>query len=84
MFGLFQENGPLRYSRTALPAEGSSDGITENPFSWHKLADIVFVDQPVGTGYSTVGLNGEVPDEDAMGRDFVSSPLPSVPYSDAL
>lgn len=70
MYGLFEEHGPLRYSRTVLPGGGSSNQFIENPFSWHRLADIFYVDQPVGTGYSTVSLNGEVPDEDAMGQDF--------------
>ncbi|KAJ6536096.1 Alpha/Beta hydrolase protein [Mycena capillaripes] len=53
--------------------------IVQNNYSWHQLADTVWVDQPVGTGYSTSDATGPqkltlcllVPDEDQMGKDFV-------------
>ncbi|KAJ8474878.1 hypothetical protein ONZ45_g15798 [Pleurotus djamor] len=57
------ENGPLR-----VEADFS---ISQNNFSWHKLADAIWVDQPVGTGYSTCDENGFVANEDQMGQDFV-------------
>jgi len=43
----------------------------QNNFSWNNLADTIWIDQPVGTGYSTSDATGYVPDEDQMGRDFV-------------
>lgn len=44
--GLTYENGPLIfYKRTAVPCP--------NPNSWTKLADVLYIDQPVGTGYSS-------------------------------
>ncbi|KAK7018465.1 Alpha/beta-hydrolase [Favolaschia claudopus] len=63
MIGLMTENGPLQVT--------GSYSIVQNNFSWHKLADTVWIDQPVGTGYSTSDANGYVSDQDQMGRDFV-------------
>ncbi|KAJ7083434.1 Alpha/Beta hydrolase protein [Mycena epipterygia] len=63
MSGLLTENGPLQ-------VVGSSS-IVQNNFSWHKLADTMWIDQPVGTGYSTSDADGYVPDEDQLGQDFV-------------
>ncbi|KAJ7479835.1 alpha/beta-hydrolase [Mycena latifolia] len=63
MIGLMTENGPLQVT--------GDYSIVQNNFSWNKLADTFWIDQPVGTGYSTSDANGYVPDEDQMGRDFV-------------
>ncbi|KAJ3069682.1 hypothetical protein HDU98_007269 [Podochytrium sp. JEL0797] len=44
MEGSWIENGPILFQ---------DDGtLTANPFSWHKQANILYVDQPVGTGFS--------------------------------
>ncbi|KAL0571646.1 hypothetical protein V5O48_010319 [Marasmius crinis-equi] len=48
--GMMTENGPLRVQ--------GDFSITQNNFSWHKLADAFWVDQPVF-------------DEDQLGQDFV-------------
>ncbi|KAJ7243916.1 alpha/beta-hydrolase [Mycena haematopus] len=63
MIGLMTENGPLQVTGTY--------SIVQNNFSWNQLADTFWIDQPVGTGYSTSDATGYVPDEDQMGRDFV-------------
>ncbi|WPK24087.1 hypothetical protein PUMCH_001343 [Australozyma saopauloensis] len=44
MDGALMEIGPLRVD--------SNLEVVYNNGSWHKLADLVFVDQPVGTGFS--------------------------------
>ncbi|KAF8216863.1 Alpha/Beta hydrolase protein [Mycena galopus ATCC 62051] len=63
MVGFFLENGPIR-----IAANGT---ISPNPYSWDKVADYIWIDQPVGTGFSTADAAGYIPDEDQMGADFM-------------
>ncbi|KAJ7453068.1 alpha/beta-hydrolase [Mycena galericulata] len=63
MWGLMTENGPLHVT--------GNYSIVRNNFSWNTLADTFWIDQPVGTGYSTSDANGYVLDEDQMALDFV-------------
>ncbi|KAG8824603.1 hypothetical protein FRC17_009066 [Serendipita sp. 399] len=72
MYGLFAENGPMLLAYGEGQTTGPRRAIQENPWSWHKQADIIYVDQPVGTGYSTVDTSGFVADEDQMAQDFVN------------
>ncbi|KAL5537214.1 hypothetical protein ACEPAF_1037 [Sanghuangporus sanghuang] len=65
MLGLILENGPLHVT--------DSGSMAPNNFSWDKLADYIWVDQPVGTGFSTAESNGGyIVDEDQMGEDFLN------------
>uniref|UniRef100_A0A0W0G8I5 Carboxypeptidase n=1 Tax=Moniliophthora roreri TaxID=221103 RepID=A0A0W0G8I5_MONRR len=61
--GLLFENGPIRI--------GSDYGASPNEYSWDRVADYIWVDQPVGTGFSTADADGYVADEDQMGQDFM-------------
>ncbi|KAJ7143727.1 Alpha/Beta hydrolase protein [Mycena epipterygia] len=63
LLGLMTENGPLHVT--------GDYSIVQNNFSWNQLADTFWVDQPVGTGYSTSDATSYVPDEDQTGEDFV-------------
>ncbi|KAJ6490857.1 serine carboxypeptidase [Mycena sanguinolenta] len=45
MLGLLQELGPCRITN-------DSSAVTLNPFSWNTNANVLFIDQPVGTGFS--------------------------------
>jgi carboxypeptidase C (cathepsin A) len=50
MFGLFLENGPLRVHRNGT---GPDDYVLKAAeASWTDKYSVVFIDQPVGTGFS--------------------------------
>ncbi|OWM64778.1 hypothetical protein CDL15_Pgr028495 [Punica granatum] len=48
--GLIFENGPLEFNITAY--EGGLPSLKYYPYSWTKTTSILFVDAPVGTGFS--------------------------------
>ncbi|KAK7685721.1 hypothetical protein QCA50_011066 [Cerrena zonata] len=62
MLGLLFENGPIHIN--------GDYSVSGNQFSWNTLADYFWLDQPVGTGWSTVEADGLARDEDELGRDF--------------
>ncbi|KAL3538779.1 hypothetical protein ACH5RR_002145 [Cinchona calisaya] len=48
--GLVYEIGPLTFDYEAF--EGSLPSFLLNPYTWTKIANIIFLDLPVGTGFS--------------------------------
>lgn len=61
--GFFQENGPYVWlPGTVAPAR--------NPYSWVNLTNMLWVDQPVGTGYSTGNATATSQYETA--QDFIN------------
>ena len=60
LIGLFQENGPCHFV-------GGSAQPSLNPNSWNEYANMLYVDQPIGTGFS-------------YGRDPVTSTVTAAPY----
>ncbi|GLT62521.1 hypothetical protein SLA2020_351530 [Shorea laevis] len=48
--GLTFEIGPLQFN--IVEYNGSLPTLALNPYSWTKVASIIFVDSPAGTGYS--------------------------------
>ncbi|CAL1716100.1 unnamed protein product [Somion occarium] len=63
MLGFTEENGPLRIQPDFT--------FTANNFSWNTLADTFWIDQPVGTGWSTADSTGYVANEDQTSEDFL-------------
>ncbi|KAJ7278049.1 alpha/beta-hydrolase [Mycena rebaudengoi] len=74
LIGLMTENGPIQIT--------GNYSIARNNFSWDRLADTFWVDQPGTWGTSISNTNSHhaltlltgltvVPDEDGMGADFV-------------
>ncbi|KAJ5655423.1 Peptidase S10 serine carboxypeptidase [Penicillium longicatenatum] len=45
LIGLTTGNGPIAFA-------GNSTRLVSNPYSWTKLGHVLYVDQPVGTGFS--------------------------------
>ncbi|KAG8871519.1 hypothetical protein FRB98_000718 [Tulasnella sp. 332] len=45
MIGLFQENGPCRVN-------ADKTTTTVNPNSWNAVANVMYIDQPIGSGFS--------------------------------
>jgi len=62
LFGCFVENGP-----SLINADGS---FSDNAYSWTRNASVLYVDQPVGTGYSYVSDDEYVTDEATMGKEL--------------
>lgn len=48
--GLVYEIGPLKFD--VVEYKGSLPTLVQNPYSWTKVASIIFLDSPVGTGFS--------------------------------
>ena len=51
MFGMFKENGPFLLD-VNKEGERMSVSLVRNIHSWHKVASILYIDNPVGTGFS--------------------------------
>ena len=69
MNALWTGNGPLRVSETGSDVEGEDFEITyDTTISWQEVGDLLWIDQPVGTGFSY----GEhaVTSLDEIGEDF--------------
>lgn len=60
--GMIQENGPFQWqSGTFKP--------NANPWSWHQLTNVVWVEQPIGTGFSTGTVTAT--NEDDVAQQFM-------------
>lgn len=64
MDGALMEVGPYRLK--------NDHKLEYNEGSWDEFANLLFVDQPVGTGFSYVNTNGFVHELDEMANHFVT------------
>ncbi len=63
LYGLFIEHGPL-----AVDAKGN---ISKRRHTWASTFNLLFIDQPVGTGFSfTQSPEGHVRDQEGVARDL--------------
>ena len=60
---LFVENGPFRINADSLELE-------INEWSWNREANVIYVDQPLGTGFSKVDQNHYVEDEETVSKEM--------------
>ena len=73
--GLTKENGPLYFP-------GNASTPTSNPNSWTQLANVLYIDEPVGTGYSDgsiqASLNAQVTQDFASWLEAFYDIFPSL------
>ncbi len=62
---MFDENGPFQ-----LRGEGGDIRLQGNPFSWNARANIIYLDQPVGTGLSYSASNTFAKNQYELNRHF--------------
>uniref|UniRef100_A0A6P7GY03 Carboxypeptidase n=1 Tax=Diabrotica virgifera virgifera TaxID=50390 RepID=A0A6P7GY03_DIAVI len=61
LYAIFQENGPFNYN--------NSPDLELNPYSWNKEHSVLYIDNPVQTGYSFTN-NGFAQNETKVGEDL--------------
>ena len=61
---LFFENGPYQFTS---PTDST---IKSNPNSWNTFANLLYVDQPIGTGYSKGGAKHDARSEKEVAQDM--------------
>lgn len=64
LMGMIQENGPFLWPAGAYEPE-------PNPWSWHHLSNVIYVEQPRGTGFSPLKGNATIRNEDELSKEFM-------------
>ncbi|KAF1749174.1 hypothetical protein GCK72_025641 [Caenorhabditis remanei] len=57
LMGLFEENGPFRVSKDSMT-------LSRNPYSWNKFANVLYLESPIGVGYSYAYNNTNIQYDD--------------------
>lgn len=58
MHAVFYQNGPFRLHKDL--------SVTKNEFSFNNIADVLYVDQPLGTGFSNVTNSSWIPHHESV------------------
>ena len=61
---IFMENGPFRIANDSFL-------LSKNYYSWTNMADVIFIDQPVGTGFTNAAPNLMATDKEQLILDFM-------------
>jgi len=61
---IFMENGPFKLNRSNL-------SLYKNEHAWNNQANLIYVDQPIGVGYSTVGEVDYVTNEEQVAKNLL-------------
>lgn len=63
MFGLFAGNGPYLLQNLAASTQSPGYQFKSNPYAWTKLSNMIYLDNPVGTGFSLLSRYDTTPTE---------------------
>ncbi|KAL4472481.1 hypothetical protein ABPG74_018430 [Tetrahymena malaccensis] len=67
MYGAFIENGPLH----VIQESNTTFSFKENSFAWTNDYNVIYIDQPIGTGISHAQKKSDIPiDEDQIAQQF--------------
>ncbi|XP_075232370.1 venom serine carboxypeptidase-like [Lycorma delicatula] len=65
LYGLFNELGPFTIGKKTIKLR---------KYSWHRKSNLIFIDSPVGSGYSfTKSLSGYARNQTAVGKDLYTA-----------
>ena len=71
MVGMMFENGPFTLQFGNVEKGEEKYDLKYNPYSWNEVADVIFVEQPLRTGYATAAHGtDQVRSEKQIGEDF--------------
>ena len=74
MFGMFKENGPFLLDVDKIGGDIRVN-LVRNIHSWHKVANILYIDNPVGTGFSFTRDSAGYPTNDSAVADQLVTAL---------
>lgn len=72
MIGMMHEHGPFTIEPAAQGAKnGLKYNLKRNPYSWSEVANVLYVEQPIRTGFSVAAEGaGPIKDETQVAADF--------------
>lgn len=76
MDGALMEVGPYRVK--------DENTLVENPGAWNEFANLLFVDQPVGTGFSYVDTNAYLRELDEVSTEGFDRNTPEIQLTAVL